>query len=156
MGKNRVSFYREIYEATKYEQIKSLLKKYKQHGDTTVWEHSRNVAYRSYCIARLLEKKYFIQFDYKKLIVGAYLHDFFLYDWHEKEEWHKWHGFKHPHIAAENAKKMFDIDDEEKMIIESHMWPLTPTKLPKSKEALLVCIIDKIEAIREIAKEYGF
>ena len=156
MKKNRISFYREIYNVTEYEKIKNLLKKYKQHGDTTVWEHSRNVAYKCYCIAKLLEKKYFIEFDYKKLVVGAYLHDFFLYDWHKKEEWHKWHGFKHPHIAAENAKKMFDIDDAEKLIIESHMWPLTPTKLPKSKEALLVCIIDKIEAIREIAKEYGF
>ena len=37
MKKNRISFYREIYNVTEYEKIKNLLKKYKQHGDTTVW-----------------------------------------------------------------------------------------------------------------------
>ena len=156
MKKYQSSFIKDIYSVTDYYNIKKLLKDYKQHGDTSVWEHSRNVAYKFYVIARFLEDKYFIKFNYHRLIVGAYLHDFFLYDWHKKEVWHKWHGFKHPHIAAENAKKMFDITDAEKHIIESHMWPLTLTKLPKSREALLVCIVDKIEAIKEIAKEYGF
>ena len=156
MGKYRVSFYRDLCNVTDYNLVKNLLKNYKQHGDTSVWEHSRNVAYKCYVVAKYLEKKYFIEFDYDKLIVGAYLHDFFLYDWHEKDECHKWHGFKHPRLAAKNAKKMFNIDDDEKLIIETHMWPLTFTKFPKSKEAMLVCLIDKVEALKEIAKEYGF
>ena len=156
MGNYRVSFYRDLYNVTNYNLVKNLLKDYKQHGDTSVWEHSRNVAYKCYVVAKYLEKKYFIEFDYEKLIVGAYLHDFFLYDWHEKEKWHKWHGFKHPRFAAKNAKEMFNINDDEKLIIESHMWPLTLTKFPKSKEAMLVCLIDKVEALKEIAKEYGF
>ena len=99
-----------------------------------------------------MEEKYNIKFNYKELLVGAYLHDFFLYDWHEKAKWHKWHGFKHPSIAAENAEKMFNISENEKLIIESHMWPLNIRKLPKSKEAILVCLVDKFSAILETIK----
>ena len=100
-------------------------------------------------LAKKLEKRYNIQFNYDDLIVGAYLHDFFLYDWHEKSKDHKWHGFSHPKTAAKNAKEMFDISESGQKIIESHMWPLTITKLPKSKEALLVCMVDKYSAIIE-------
>ena len=143
---SKMEFYKYIYKLTKYKYIKKLLKNYKQHGK---WEHSRNVAYRSFMLAKRLEKRYNIQFNYDDLIVGAYLHDFFLYDWHEKNKAHRWHGFSHPKTAAKNAKKMFDISESEQKIIESHMWPLTITKLPKSKEALLVCMVDKYSAIIE-------
>ena len=146
---SKIEFYKYIYKLTKYKYIKKLLKNYKQHGKTYVWEHSRNVAYRSFMLAKRLEKRYNIQFNYDDLIVGAYLHDFFLYDWHEKNKAHRWHGFSHPKTAAKNAKKMFDISESEQKIIESHMWPLTITKLPKSKEALLVCMVDKYSAIIE-------
>lgn len=146
---SKMEFYKYIYKLTKYKYIKKLLKNYKQYGKTSVWEHSRNVAYRSFMLAKRLEKRYNIQFNYDDLIVGAYLHDFFLYDWHEKNKAHRWHGFSHPKTAAKNAKKMFDISESEQKIIESHMWPLTITKLPKSKEALLVCMVDKYSAIIE-------
>ena len=146
---SKIEFYKYIYKLTKYKYIKKLLKNYKQNGKTSVWEHSRNVAYRSFMLAKRLEKRYNIQFNYDDLIVGAYLHDFFLYDWHEKNKAHRWHGFSHPKTAAKNAKKMFDISESEQKIIESHMWPLTITKLPKSKEALLVCMVDKYSAIIE-------
>ena len=146
---SKMEFYKYIYKLTKYKYIKKLLKNYKQHGKTSVWEHYRNVAYRSFMLAKRLEKRYNIQFNYDDLIVGAYLHDFFLYDWHEKNKAHRWHGFSHPKTAAKNAKKMFDISESEQKIIESHMWPLTITKLPKSKEALLVCMVDKYSAIIE-------
>lgn len=153
MDKYKISFYREIYKLTRYRYIKGILKEFRQHGDTSVWEHSRNVAYKCYVIAKIIEKNYDVKFNYDELIVGAYLHDFFLYDWHEKADWHKWHGFKHPMIAANNADRMFGITDKERLIIESHMWPLNITKLPKSKEAILVCLVDKIETLKEIAKK---
>lgn len=55
----------------------------------------------------------------------------------------KLHGFRHPKIASENAQKFYDINEQEKSIIESHMWPLTITKFPRTIEGKIICIIDK-------------
>ena len=55
----------------------------------------------------------------------------------------------HPQIASINAQKYYNINDETKEIIESHMWPLTITKFPKSLEAKIVCIADKFCSTRE-------
>ena len=96
--------------------------------------------------------KYENSFDYEALIIGAYLHDLFMYDWHEKSSTHRFHGFSHPLTASKNAQSFCDISEKEKLIIESHMWPLTITKIPKSKEAFLVCIFDKYCAILETFK----
>ena len=55
----------------------------------------------------------------------------------------KLHGFRHPLIASINARKYYDINEDERIIIESHMWPLTITKFPKTIEAKIICLIDK-------------
>jgi len=62
-----------------------LLSKYIQHGITNVYIHSRNVAYYSFTLAKMLEKRFGYQIDYEALAVGAMFHDFFLYDWHQTE-----------------------------------------------------------------------
>lgn len=144
---------RELYTNLKhiknYKQVCKLESLYFQHGTTTVYKHSRNVAYYSLIWAKKLERKFNIKFNYKNLIAGAFLHDLFLYDWHEKDASHKWHGYKHPKTASKTAKQMCNANEETAKIIETHMWPLTITKVPRSKEAFLVCIVDKIMAIAE-------
>ena len=50
-----------------------------QHGSTSVYEHSVNVAYKSL----LLVENYRLPVDKQSLVRGALLHDYFLYDWHE-------------------------------------------------------------------------
>ena len=67
------------------------MNKYIQHGNTNCLEHCVAVAYISFYIAR----KMHIRCDDNSLIRGALLHDYFLYDWHEKDIAHKWHGFRH-------------------------------------------------------------
>lgn len=82
--------------------------------------------------------------DEASLVKGAFLHDFYLYDWHNCSNITHWHGFKHPRIARYNAEVVFALTDKEKDIIQSHMWPLTPTDIPHSREAALVCMADKM------------
>ena len=64
-----------------------------------------------------------------------------------------WHGFKHPRIARYNAETVFALSDKEKDIIQSHMWPLTPTDIPHSREAALVCMADKMSSGYETVLE---
>lgn len=142
-------FYSNLRNIENYKQICKLESLYFQHGTTTVYKHSRNVAYYSLLFAKFLERKFNIRFNYDSLIMGAFLHDMFLYDWHEKDASHKWHGYKHPIVASNNAKKMCHANTEVTSIIESHMWPLTITKIPKTREAFVVCLIDKFLAIHE-------
>lgn len=124
-------------------KIQKMLNKYVQHGKTTVYIHSRNVAYYSFLVAKFLEKKLGASIDYEILAVSAMFHDFFLYDWHQTEGRPRLHGFRHPKIASENAQKFYNINETEKQIIESHMWPLTLTKFPKSTEGKIICLVDK-------------
>lgn len=142
----------QLEEYKKLKQVCKLESLYYQHGKTTVYKHSRNVAYYSLLWAKKLEKRFNIKFNYKNLIVGAFLHDLFLYDWHEKDKLHRWHGYRHPLTASKNAREMCDANEETTKIIETHMWPLTITKVPRSKEAFLVCFVDKIMALAETLK----
>ena len=123
-----------------------------QHGKITTYDHCFRVAAMSYKINRMFRLKS----DEKALVRGAFLHDYFLYDWHKKKakfrnlkEFLKLHGFMHPSYAAANAKRDFDIDEKEEHIIRSHMWPLTVTKIPRTREAVIVCIADKLTSATE-------
>ena len=75
-----------VMQIKKYVKIQKMLSKYIQHGKTNVYIHSRNVAYVSFMIARFCERKFNSKIDYDVLVVGAMFHDFFLYDWHDKND----------------------------------------------------------------------
>lgn len=115
-----------------------------QHGDVTVFEHSVNVAETSIAFAA----KFPITVNEESLIKGALLHDYFLYDWHDKEQSPGLHGFKHPYIALKNAEEDYGLNDIEKNIILRHMFPLVPIP-PRCKEAWIVCFADKYCALGE-------
>ena len=93
----------KTYQAQK--EVQSM-QKFIQHGHTSTYQHSMNVVRLSYW----LNKHFHLHADEKALLVGALLHDFYLYDWHEKSTWHRWHGFSHPFRAAGNARKIFEIN----------------------------------------------
>ena len=115
------------------------MKKYIQHGSISTYDHVESVTRVSYWMNR----RFHLGANEKRLVIGAFLHDFYLYDWHEKSDWHKWHGFSHPFRAAGNAHRIFHIGKRERQIIESHMWPLTLRHVPETREAAIVCIADK-------------
>lgn len=64
-----------------------------------------------------------------------------------------WHGFKHPLIARYNADAVFKLNEKERNIIQTHMWPLTITQLPHCREAYLVCLADKMSSSWETVME---
>lgn len=145
-------FYMQLQSIQNYKKIRKLESLCLQHGKTTVYQHSRNVAYNSIMFAKKIEEKFHISFNYSNLLTGAFLHDLFLYDWHEKDKNHRLHGYTHPKTACKNAKVICDANEEVLKIIKSHMWPLTLRSIPTSKEALIVCLVDKAVATKETFK----
>ena len=125
-------------------------KNYIQHGSTSVYAHSVFVALMCLFISRELRLKV----DEKALVRGALLHDFFLYDWHEKNKSHRWHGFTHPKKALENARSEFQISRIEEDMILCHMFPLT-LKVPHFTESWILCCADKICSIHETLVRKG-
>ena len=119
-------------------------KRFLQHGTVSVYEHSVAVALMCLQLARLLH----LRTNTRSLVRGALLHDYFLYDWHEKDASHKWHGFSHAQTALKNARKDFELGEIEQDVIQKHMFPLN-LQPPKYKESALVCIADKLSALEE-------
>lgn len=112
---------------------------YIQHGTTSIFAHCKNVA----LVSLLLSQIFHLKVDKYSLVRGALLHDYFLYDWHDKTVCPHLHGFIHPQIALENASKVFDLNEIEKDIIVHHMFPLNITP-PKTLEGFIVTISDKL------------
>ena len=77
--------------------------RYVQHANVSCLNHCLSVAYTSYWVCERLG----LSVDRRSLIRGALLHDFFLYDWHEKSGRKGLHGFTHPRTALENAQRRF-------------------------------------------------
>ncbi len=126
----------------------NLMKNYRQHYDTSCFEHCKNVAFYSYLICRKFN------LDYEAASRAGMLHDLFLYDWRKKTDGRKGlHGFRHPKIALNNSNKLFILSDKEQDIILKHMWPLTVV-FPKYKESYIVSFVDKFCAIKESYEHY--
>ena len=121
-------------------------RKYIQHGTIPVHRHCLDVAQHSLAINRKLG----IHCREKDLVRGALLHDYFLYDWHDKhrKNFQHLHGFYHPGIALRNARKEFQLTPREQDIIKKHMWPLTIVP-PRCREAWVVSMADKYCSILE-------
>lgn len=122
------------------------MKKYRHYIKQNVYNHSIKVAILCYNHYKRHNTKKIIL---KELVRGALLHDYYLYDWHEKNSDHKFHGFTHPKKAYLNAiKKYPDLSKKEADMIRRHMFPLTIIP-PKTKAGWLVCLYDKLAAISD-------
>lgn len=115
-----------------------------QHQHSTRMEHSINVAYTSFRIARKLG------WDSKSTARGGLLHDLFYYDW-RVTKFNKGHAWVHPRIAVRNARKLIDLNKKEEDIILKHMWGATIAP-PRYKEGYIVTMVDKYWAVREAAR----
>lgn len=140
------SFFKEVSEEIISDPDFLLMKNYTAHGKYTVYDHSLQVALLAYSYAKYYKKKV----DHKSLIRGCLLHDFYLYDWHEKHGGHKLHGFRHPLFALRNASKKYNLNKIERNMIKTHMFPLTFYFIPRYKESWIIQYIDKVCALHEM------
>lgn len=130
-----------VQDIIELDEVKSL-DNYTQHCNTSRLQHSLNVSYYSFLLAR---KK---GLDYKSVARAGLLHDLYLYDWREvKTEEH--HAFHHPKEALKNAQSIASLNEIEKDAIVNHMWPLSK-QAPKYKESYMLSFVDKYCTIVEV------
>ena len=134
----------KIYQAFLNNEKILRMKEISMHRGSNCYEHSFKVAKKA--IKKSLSRK---EVNLEVVLLGAILHDYYLYDWRKDRSKLKKHGKNHPNIAIQNATRDFDISDDVKKVIKSHMWPINIKDFPKSKEAKIVSLSDKAVTIRE-------
>ena len=122
------------------------MKEIPMHRGSNCYIHSFRVAKKAIKNAIRLFKK---NIDLEVVLIGAILHDYYLYDWRSNREYRKGHAKNHQKIASENASRDFDVPLEIKKVIESHMWPFNIKSFPNTREAKVVSFADKSVATME-------
>lgn len=145
MSKKNKEIYYDIFsefnKVNKYRKLKSI----EHHGNNRL-DHINRVAKMSFLVSKKLGM------DYVSCTRGAMLHDFFTLDDIDKRVC-GYHNLlnNHPSIALNNSLKYFNVNDIEKDIILTHMYPIVKGK-PKYKESFVVCLCDKLVSFREFFK----
>lgn len=132
----------EIYQYFLNEPRILRMKAVPMHRGSNCYEHSFKVAKKA--IKHALRRKNKDKIDLEVILVGAILHDYYLYDWRSDRSKRKRHCHNHPSIAVENAIKDFAISKKVQRVIETHMWPIKFKDYPNSKEARIVSMSDKM------------
>lgn len=119
------------------------MRQYPHHKTVSTFWHSVYVSYLTYRLCGGLH------LQQREAARAALLHDFYLYNWYVEKhgEYHVWY---HPKTAVKNAEAYFGpLTEKQRNMILSHMWPLF-VEPPKSKEAYVLTLADKIAATRDL------
>lgn len=128
----------DILENEEFKKLEDI----RHHGSNRL-DHVIRVSYSSYKKAKKLG------LDYKSVARAGLLHDFFLdSNEHIKKSKRVKLLYKHPKYALTNALKYFELNDKEKDIILTHMFPIG-FNIPKYIESWLVDIVDDYIALME-------
>ena len=119
-----------------------------EHHGISRLDHSLKVSYYSYKIAKALKLNYY------SVARGGLLHDFFLCDNDRSDKEKFVDTFTHPKRALKKASETFELNDMEKDIIVTHMFPFY-TSIPKYCESWLVDLADKIIGTYEFFCQYS-
>ncbi len=123
-----------LFSQGQYQSLKAFI----QHGRVTTYDHCLSVAWSAF----LMNRRLHLGADERELVAACLLHDYYLYDWHTRGD--RLHGLHHPAIAARCAERDFQVSPAVQDAIRSHMWPLTPVQIPRSRIAWLLTLSDKI------------
>lgn len=144
---NRYSEFSEHLEDITNNELYRSMHEHRHHGSVSTLEHSVRVAATCGKVCQAFHIK---NVDKCSLLKASLLHDFYLYDWHMEDNGeHKWHGFHHADKAIKNARKEFKLSKKEMRIMHSHMWPLNLSRVPKCREAWILCLTDKYVSLME-------
>lgn len=130
-----------IYQGFLHDERIIKMKEIPMHRGSNCYYHSFKVAKKAIHNALRHKKE---KVNLITILLGAILHDYYLYNWRNDKALLKKHGKVHPYVAAQNAKDDFGITEVVQKVIKSHMWPLNFKEYPNSKEARIVTIADKM------------
>ncbi len=155
INKEYKEFTKNIIEDEHFQALKE-----DNHHGTNRFEHCKRVSYLSYLLTKMLKGKE------EEAAVAGLLHDFFYGETNSKVAISY---LNHPKMSAKNAKKYFNINDNETKIIETHMYHYALVKSifpfinkdekiksknyrPTSKEGFIVCLSDLLVSIFEVGR----
>lgn len=127
-----------IYQSFLKDERILKMKDIPMHRGSNCYVHSFRVA--KLAIKRALKKD---NVDLKTLLIGAILHDYYLYDWRIEKDKKLMHVKKHPDVSIKNAVKDFNISKDSQEIIRRHMWPFNIDLFPNTIEARILTLADK-------------
>ena len=137
-------FFTLIRDILSSHQFRSM-RRMRHHVKGSVFDHSLKVAYLCY----RHHKRFGNKTPLDEFIRGAMLHDYYLYDWHDRLPGHRLHCFTHPRTALTNARIDYPtLSRVQQDIILRHMFPLIPVP-PRTSAGWLICLYDKIAAISD-------
>lgn len=122
------------------------------HHDSNRLNHCLKVSRTSYNIC----KKF--NLNYKSAAKAGLLHDLYynrISEMNLFSDKFKLFSNEHPKDAVENADKLFGLNDLEKNIILSHMWPISKY-VPKYKESFIVSMVDKYYSFKEFGRKWNY
>ena len=118
--------------------------KFYRHHDNTRLDHCLKVSYNAYKFAQKFN------LDYKAAARAGLLHDFFYGDLRYINVIERKYMLNaHPYFAYYNASKIFKLNEKEKDMILSHMFPIS-YEVPRYKESILLDLVDDLEALKEV------
>ena len=141
---NLHSFHAALGDLLDTPQVQSM-RKLPHHPRTNCFEHSIFVAYVAFRLARRWG------LDWRSCARGGLLHDLYLYNSRDRSAHPGNQCLDHPVFALRNADALTQLTDKERNIILAHMWPLA-THLPRSREAWVVSLADKLCATAEVVQ----
>lgn len=136
------SFNSCIQDIVKNEQFNKL--KEEIHHGITRYDHSYRVAKWTHIIGKAIKMK-----NLEQTTRAALLHDFYVND--ELTGSGPKRLGTHPETALENSLKYYELDNIQKDIIKTHMFPCNLT-IPKYKESWLVSTVDKVVGTYEMLR----